>query len=146
MLLAAFAVPAVVAGMAYAPLLPQRSATGSANALRTESFRRFLEASEGKHVDWAWQQGLLREYSAWAVALGAAAAWGRAVSASAVPPPQIAANTMPLIMYSSMGDWTAARHQPAPPSSGGSGGSGGGGGFSGGFSGGGGGGGSSGNW
>ena len=145
-LLAAFAVPAVVAGMAYAPLLPQRSATGSANALRTESFRRFLEASEGKHVDWAWQQGLLREYSAWAVALGAAAAWGRAVSASAVPPPQIAANTMPLIMYSSMGDWTAARHQPAPPSSGGSGGSGGGGGFSGGFSGGGGGGGSSGNW
>jgi uncharacterized membrane protein YgcG len=142
-LLAAFAVPAVVAGMAYAPLLPQRSATGSANALRTESFRRFLEASEGKHVDWAWQQGLLREYSAWAVALGAAAAWGRAVAASAVPPPQIAANTMPLIMYSNMGDWTTARHQPAPPSSGGSGGSGG---FSGGFSGGGGGGGSSGNW
>lgn len=146
-LLAGFALPAVVAGVAYRPLLPQRSATGSALALRTESFRRFLEASEGKHVDWAWQHGLLREYSAWAVSLGAAAAWGRAVAASAVPPPDIAVSTMPLIMYSHMGDWTTARSQPAPTSTGGSSGGGfSGGGFSGGFSGGGGGGGSSSNW
>ena len=43
---------------------------GSALALRTESFRRFLAASEGRHVQWAWEHGLLREYSAWAVALG----------------------------------------------------------------------------
>ena len=50
--------------------LPSRTATGSALALRSESFRRFLAASEGKHVEWAWQQGLVREYSAWAVALG----------------------------------------------------------------------------
>ena len=61
-------------------MLPARSATGSALALRAESFRRFLAASEGKHVDWAWKQGLLREYSAWAVALGAADAWGRALA------------------------------------------------------------------
>jgi len=145
-LLAGFAVPAVVAGIAYRPLLPQRSAAGSALALRAESFRRFLEASEGKHVDWAWQHGLLREYSAWAVALGAAAAWGRAVAACAVPPADIVQQTMPLVVYSHMGDWNTARTHPAPTNSGGSGGSFGGGGFSGGFSGGGGGGGSSGSW
>lgn len=141
-LLAGLAVPAVVAGMAYRQLLPQRSATGSALALRTESFRRFLEASEGQHVDWAWKNGLLREYSAWAVALGAAQAWGRAVANSTVPPSDRLMQTAPLFMYSHVGDWSATRTKPAP--AGGSGGSGGG--FSSGFSGGGGGGGSSGSW
>ena len=62
---------------------------GSALALRAESFRRFLAASEGQHVDWAWKQGLLREYSAWAVALGAADAWGRALANSNVPAPEM---------------------------------------------------------
>ena len=141
-LLAGLAIPAVVAGVAYRPLLPQRSAAGSALALRTESFRRFLEASEGQHVEWAWKHGLLREYSAWAVALGAAQAWGRAVANSTVPPNDRLMQTAPLLMYSHGGDWSAARTAPAP--SGGSGGSGGG--FSSGFSGGGGGGGSSGSW
>ncbi|MBI5088779.1 MAG: DUF2207 domain-containing protein, partial [Actinobacteria bacterium] len=78
-------VPAVAAWSMYRVLLPSRSATGSAVALRTESFRRFLEASEGRHVEWAWQHGLLREYSAWAVSLGAAGAWARALAASNVP-------------------------------------------------------------
>lgn len=63
---AAFAIPALTAGKVYRPLLPVRSAEGSALALRAESFRRFLDASEGTHVDWAWKNGLLREYSAWA--------------------------------------------------------------------------------
>lgn len=145
-LLAGLVVPAIVAGVAYRPLLPQRSAAGSALALRAESFRRFLEASEGKHVDWAWQHGLLREYSAWAVALGAAEAWGRAVAMSAVPPADVMSQTLPLVVYSHMGDWNTARTHPAPTNSGGSGGGFDGGGFSGGFSGGGGGGGSSGSW
>ncbi len=79
------AVPAIFAYFLYRELLRVRSATGSALALRTESFRRFLEASEGQHVDWAWKQGLLREYSAWAVALGAAGAWSKALNKSQVP-------------------------------------------------------------
>ncbi|MCB9381923.1 MAG: hypothetical protein H6513_14655 [Acidimicrobiaceae bacterium] len=54
----------------YLPLLPVRSVQGSALAIRVESFRRFLLASEGKHVDWAWQRGSCGEYTAWAVALG----------------------------------------------------------------------------
>ena len=97
----------------YRTLLPVRSATGSALALRTESFRRFLAASEGRHVEWAWKQGLLREYSAWAVALGAATAWERALAASSVPPVEYASG--PLLVYS-MGRRSPARtpHRRAP--------------------------------
>ena len=132
-------VPAAVGLAAYQTLRPARSAPGSALALRTESFRRFLVASEGRHVEWAWSKGLLREYSAWAVALGAASAWKRALSASSVPPAEYVNG--PLLVYT-MGPSFSSAH--TPPSS--SGGGGGGGGFSGGSVGGGGGGGSSGSW
>jgi hypothetical protein len=141
-LLFGLVVPALAAYAMYRSLLPARSAAGSALALRTESFRRFLAASEGRHVEWAWQHGLLREYSAWAVALGAASTWERAMAASSVPPTEL--STGPLLVYS-MGSAFTGGH--TPPSSHGSG-SGGfsGGGFSGGSVGGGGGGGSSGSW
>jgi uncharacterized membrane protein YgcG len=143
-------VPVLAAYAVYRTLLPVRSATGSAFALRAESFRRFLKASEGRHVDWAWKQGLLREYSAWAVALGAADAWERAMHASSVAPVEMARG--PLLIYTMGPSW--GRTYTAPPSTGGSGGFGGGGfggggfggGFSGGSVGGGGGGGSSGSW
>lgn len=135
----------VVGGLAaalYWFMIRSRSAVGSGLAIRTESFRRFLEASEGQHVEWAWQQGLLREYSAWAVALGAADAWGRALASSNVPPAEARVGN-PLIvasMHHSFASTTTA------PSSSGSGGGGFSGGFSGGSVGGGGGGGSSGSW
>jgi len=141
-LIFAIAVPAVIAHFVYKVLTPARSATGSALALRAESFRRFLAASEGKHVDWAWKQGLLREYSAWAVALGAADAWGRALANSNVPAPEMNLAS-PIWLYSMGPSFESTRSAPAP-----SGGSSGGsfGGFSGGSVGGGGGGGSSGSW
>jgi uncharacterized membrane protein YgcG len=146
---AALAVATIAGCVAYWPLLPQRTAAGSAVALQVESFRRFLESSEARHVEWAWQQGLLREYTAWAVALGAADAWGDALARSAVPPEAVAQAT-PLTMYGTAGLWNATRTPPtqAGTSSGGGGGFGGGssGGFSGGSVGGGGGGGSSGSW
>ena len=137
-------VPALAAYAMYRSLLPARSATGSALALRTESFRRFLAASEGRHVEWAWKHGVLREYSAWAVALGAASTWERAMAASSVPPAELTSG--PLVVWS-MGSAFSSGHTP-PSTSGGGGGSwgGGGGGFSGGSVGGGGGGGSSGSW
>jgi uncharacterized membrane protein YgcG len=140
-IIASLVIPAYVVGSAYRPLLPVRSAEGSALALRAESFRRFLAASEGPHVDWAWKHGLLREYSAWAVALGAADAWGRAIAGSSVPPQEAAMHSTPLYVYSRSGDWASARSKPGSASSSSSGGSS----FSGG-GGGGGGGGSSGNW
>ena len=133
--------PLVIALVVYSRMLPALTATGSALALRTESFRRFLQASEGRHVEWAWKQGLLREYSAWAVALGAAQAWERALKGSSVPPTETTHG--PLLVYYAASSFS--RTTTAPSSSGGHGG-----GFSGGFSGGsvggGGGGGSSGSW
>lgn len=126
-----------VAFVVYRSMLASRTATGSALTLRTESFRRFLEASEGRHVDWAWEQGILREYSAWAVALGAATAWSSAIRASAVPDRDVHL-AGPLVMHTNVAAFSSTT---VPPSSSGSGG----GGFSGGV-GGGGGGGSSGSW
>ena len=135
-LVAGFVVPLLVAALAYREMFASRTATGSALALRSESFRRFLVASEGKHVEWAWKQGLLREYSAWAVALGAADAWSKAVQSSNIPDQQVAL-AGPLLMYSAASVFTTS--MTAPSSSGG-------GGFGGGGVGGGGGGGSSGSW
>jgi len=141
-LLLAVVVPGVTALFAYRRLLPARTASGSALALRTESFRRFLAASEARHVEWAWQHGMLREYSAWAVALDTADAWESAMRGSTVPPAEM--NVAPIILYHHASAIGSTR--VAPSSSG----RGGGGGFSGGFSGGsvggGGGGGSSGSW
>lgn len=138
----ALLVPGVVALLAYRRLIRSLSARGSAVALRTESFRRFLHDSEARHVEWAWENGLLREYSAWAVALGEVDAWNGAMAASAVPPPEQHASTgvlAPSLYASSFSSTTTA-----PSSSGSSGGSSG---FSGGgFSGGGGGGGGGGSW
>ena len=141
-LLFAAVVPAVAAYFVYKVMLSSRTSTGSALALRAESFRRFLAASEGQHVDWAWKQGLLREYSAWAVALGAADAWGRALANSNVPAPEMNM-TSPLWLYSMGPSFDSTRSVPAP--AGGSSGGSSFGGFSGGV-GGGGGGGSSGSW
>ncbi len=130
--------PAAVAFFMYRALLPARSAQGSALALQAESFRRFLHASEGQHVEWAWSQGLLREYSAWAVALGEADAWSNALERANVPEPARAA-AGPIIVHHGRSSMSGAR--TAPSSSGG-----GGGGFGGGGVGGGGGGGGSGSW
>ena len=131
-------VPAFVALCVYSTLLPVRSATGSALALLTESFRRFLEASEGRHVEWAWQQGLLREYSAWAVALEAADAWSKALKNSNVPRSEYLVSN-PLLVHSMSQSFSSSHVKPSSSGSGG-------GGFSGGSVGGGGGGGSSGSW
>ncbi len=129
-------VPFVVALFAYRAMLPSRTATGSALTLRTESFRRFLAASEGKHVDWAWERGVLREYSAWAVALGTADAWTSAIESSNIVERDIAL-AGPLLLHTWGPTFTSAHVAPST-SSGGSGGfsaGGGGGGFSGGSSG-----------
>jgi hypothetical protein len=108
-------------------MFASRSVTGSALALRSESFRRFLAASEGRHVEWAWQQGLVREYSAWAVALGAAEAWSEAVKASAIPDPEVALSG-PLLLYSASSAFSSSHTAPSSSSGGGGGGIGGGGG------------------
>ncbi|NLV56796.1 MAG: DUF2207 domain-containing protein [Acidimicrobiales bacterium] len=138
-------VAGTVAAAAYWALTRSLTAKGSAIALRSESFRRFLHDSEAQHVEWAWNNGLLREYSAWAVALGEADAWNRAMAASSVPPPEQAASGNVMAPYIYASAFQSSHTAPAPSGGGGGGFSGGG--FSGGgFSGGGGGGGGGGSW
>jgi hypothetical protein len=104
-----------------------RTPAGSGLWLRVESFRRFLAESEAYHAEEAAKRGLLREYTAWAVAVGEIGRWSRAVAASTVIPETAGvhyAYMAPLLLSSTTSTATA-------PSS-----SGGGGGFSGGFGGG----------
>jgi len=137
------ALAAVLAGIGWAGAiraweLKVRTPKGSGLWLRAESFRRFLAQSEGYHADQAAARGVLREYTAWAVAVGEVDRWSRAMAASTVAPDPTAlsyAYLYPLLLVSTSATSTA------PSSSGG----GGGGGF-GGSVGGGGGGGGGGSW
>ncbi len=108
--------PATVAYLVYRVMLPARSAQGTALALRTESFRRFLHASEAQHVEWAWRNGLLREYSGWAVALGEAEAWSDALSKANVPAP--ARSMGPLVVAGRRSSINASRTRPSSSGSG----------------------------
>ncbi len=63
-----------------------RTPAGSAMWLRVASFRRFIAASEAQHVQEAASRGVLREYTAWAVALGEADHWSKMVTAAGLPP------------------------------------------------------------
>ncbi len=61
-----------------------RTPRGTATWIRLLSFKRFLAGSETQHVEWAAQHGMLREYTAWAVALDEADHWARALERSNV--------------------------------------------------------------
>lgn len=115
-----------------------RSPAGSARWLRVESFRRFLHDSEADHVTWAAERGLLREYTAWAIAVGEADAWTAAVARAAADQPDLARSFANDLAFVSLGSslTSSVGSAVASPSSGG-----GGGGFGGGVGGGGGGGG-----
>ena len=84
----AMGIGAVLAGVGMALAvrsweLRVRTTRGTGLWLRVESFRRFLSESEAFHADWAAEHGILREYTAWAVAVGEIDRWARAVQASA---------------------------------------------------------------
>lgn len=61
-----------------------RTPVGSAEWLKVESFRQFLAGSEAHHADWAAEHGILRQYTAWAIALGEIDRWSEAVKHSSV--------------------------------------------------------------
>lgn len=65
-----------------------RTPLGSGLWLQVESFRNFLAQSETFHAEQAAERGVLREYTAWAVALGEIDRWSAAVAASATIPPE----------------------------------------------------------
>ncbi|HEY3141413.1 MAG TPA: DUF2207 domain-containing protein [Acidimicrobiales bacterium] len=97
-----------------------RTPQGSAAWLRVESFRRFLAQSEAFHAEEAAKRGVLREYTAWAVAVGEIDRWSRAVASSSVIQADAGlsyAYMAPMLMASTMSASTA------PSSSSGGGGS-----------------------
>jgi hypothetical protein len=108
-----------------------RTPQGSGLYLRVESFRRFLAGSEAFHAEEAAKRGVLREYTAWAVAVGEIDRWGRAVAGSSAIPQQAGLGYVymaPLLLASTASTATA----PSSSSGGGGGGSVGGGGGGGG--------------
>lgn len=112
-----------------------RTPYGSGLWLRVESFRRFLSESESFHAEEAAKRGVLREYTAWAVALDELDRWERAVAGATSIPQDSGLGYVamaPLLVRSTSTASTA-------PSSSGSGGGGGGGSVGGGGGGGGGG-------
>ncbi len=116
---------AVLAGAGLAALvraweLRVRTVEGSALWLRLESFRRFLAQSEASHVEQAARMGVLRQYTAWALALGEIERWSKAVAASGTVIDPVAANHARIA--SSLG--SAAATSSVKPSSGSSGGGG----------------------
>jgi hypothetical protein len=117
--------------------LPVRTPAGSGLWLRTESFRRFLAASEAHHVEEAARRGRLREDTAWAVAVGELDRWSRAVAASTAAAQDPAGVRYPVLAPALLSD--SSRSGTETSSSGSGSGGGGGGGVGGGAGGGGGG-------
>jgi hypothetical protein len=113
---------AIIAQVAGTSTRRRRTAAGSAAYLRTESFRRFVAASEARHVEEAWKRGVLREYTAWAVALGEADAWRRA--AEAVRNPAVTTAVATGATLSSRRHFAAAHTRPSSSRGGSSGGGG----------------------
>jgi len=142
--IAAAALTGVAVGLvASSSELMIRTEAGTALWLRIESFRRFLQHSEARHVTEAAQRGVLRHYTAWAVALGESQAWADAVEAATTDAPELGSSAVDDIAFVSLGSHighATSKTTTVPASSGGSDWSGGGG-FSGSVGGGGGGGG-----
>ena len=111
-----------------------RTPMGSALWLRVESFRRFLHDSEVQHVDWAVQNGLLRQYTAWAVAVGEIDHWEKAVRGSTLANSVDPMGTRMVYFAPSLSHATSSASTAPSSSGGGGGGVGGGGGGGGGGS------------
>ena len=137
------AISAAIAGAAIGVILNSfelriRTEVATGYWLRIESFRRFIADSEACHVDAAAEKGLLRQYTAWAVALGESKAWLRAVDAATSHDPSRYSTLGRDIGFVAVSNHivSAAKSTSAAPSSsgGGGGGAGGGGGGGGGGS------------
>lgn len=107
--------------------LRARTPAGSATWLRIESFRRFIAGSEAEHVRQAAERGVLREYTAWAIALDEVDHWTAAVEAAGLAPSTPGLSTA-LIASSLSSSITSAGTTPSSSGSGGGVGGGGGGG------------------
>lgn len=133
------AVAAALAGAGVAATirgweLRVRTPAGSGLWLRVESFRRFLAASEATHAEEAAKRGVLREYTAWAVAVGEVDRWARSVAAAGTAIPRDSGLGYVYMAPMLMASTSAASTAPSSSGGGGGGSVGGGGGGGGGGS------------
>ena len=87
---AGVAVGALIAGFGFGLMqraweLRVRTPAGSGMWILIESFRRFINGSDAQHVSEAAKQGVLLDYTAWAVALGEVDRWTKAIEAADLP-------------------------------------------------------------
>jgi hypothetical protein len=99
--------------------LRMRSPAGSGLWLRVESFRRFLAGSEAYHAEEAARRGVLREYTAWALALGEIDRWRVAVMSATTIPPDTPGLAYVWLGSSIIASTSAAATAPSSSSSGG---------------------------
>lgn len=126
------AVGGIVAGAGLLALiraweLPVRTPEGSARWLQIESFRRFVSESEARHAEAAASMGVLRQYTAWAVAVGELPHWQKAVDAAAAMPGSAVTSSVNDLRFISMASGLSRATTStftAPSSSGGGGGGG----------------------
>lgn len=145
-MLAGVVVAALLVGAGLALMISRwelriRTPAGSGLWILIESFRRFIHNSDAQHVDEAAKRGELRDYTAWAVALGEVDRWSKAVKEAQAAGTHIAPQALYFANAAPSLNRATASAATAPSKSGGSSGGGGGG-----FSGGGGGGGGGGSW
>jgi hypothetical protein len=134
--LAGVALAAALGGVGWSLLvrsweLRVRTPEGSGLWILTESFRRFIEQSDAQHVEAAAREGRLREYTAWATALGEADHWRDVVSEADLDPSLEPAGVGQALLATHLLSATS-KASTAPSSSGGGGGGVGGGGGGGG--------------
>ena len=89
-----------------------RSPKGSGLWLQIEGFRRFLHTSEQRHVEEASKRGVLRQYTAWAVALGEIEHWKKAIlNASSASDSSV--STSEIYFAGSVATMSSASHAPS---------------------------------
>jgi hypothetical protein len=111
-----------------APAQLQVTGTSQQARLRIGDPRRFLAGSEAHHAEEAAKRGHLREYTAWAVAVGELDRWSRAVAGSSTARADPAAARYPLLAPALVSGTSGSSARPSSSGSGAGGGVGGGGG------------------
>ncbi|MEQ1703183.1 MAG: hypothetical protein ABMA25_24015 [Ilumatobacteraceae bacterium] len=94
-------------------MAPQLSVEGEDAVAAVAPLQQLLQRADSSHVEAAHEAGLLPQYSAWAVALGAANRWREAILAADLPDDAAAAALRPLEMGSNGGPWSLATDFPS---------------------------------
>ena len=106
-------VPASVNAAVAWWMAPQLGAEGEEAVAALAPLQQMLRRADTSHVEAAHRAGLLPEYGAWAVALGASNRWLAAVRAADIPADAVDAALAPLEMGRNGGPWSISGSFPS---------------------------------